>query len=224
LAVYDLLNADKSTSIYENTPYQKGPENMGPYAYSKIEAERLVFDAFKKYGLGVTIVRPGIVIGPRGRVFFPHLGYRYKDLVFLMIGRGDNLLPLTYVENTVDGIYKASISEKAIGQAYNFVDEGQVTVRDFLEKFMTISENKVRLVTLPYIIPYLASTAYEIGAGLGLLKKNITSRKQLKWKHKNVRYDCTKAKKELGWETIVPIEEGINRTFMWYQNRFMRNN
>ncbi len=215
LAVYELASI-KDGIIKEGSPYQKNPELMGAYAYSKIESEKLVFDAYRRHGLGVTVIRPGIVIGPLGRVFFPHLGYRYQDKLFLLIGGGHNILPLTYVENTVDGIYKASIEDKAIGQIYNLVDDGEVTVKDYIQQFTMVTGTKPRIISLPYIIPYLATTAYEIAASLGVLKKGITSRLQLKGKQARVRFDNTKAKNELGWSTQIPVLEGLARTFKWY--------
>jgi nucleoside-diphosphate-sugar epimerase len=49
----------------------KHPKQMGAYAYSKLEAEKLVLNAYYKDGLKATVVRPGIVIGPLAHVFSP---------------------------------------------------------------------------------------------------------------------------------------------------------
>jgi predicted dehydrogenase/nucleoside-diphosphate-sugar epimerase len=216
LAVYDLAGARKNARITEDWPYLKHPKQMGAYAYSKLEAERLVLNACYKDGLKATVVRPGIVIGPLGHVFFPHLGYRYRDKLFLLLGRGDTILPITYVENTVDGIYQASIENKAVGQIYNLVEDGQITAGDYLKQFSKVTETAPRIIAVPYLVPYLATTAYEAAASLSLVKKGLTSRRQLSWKHKAAYFDSSKAKKELGWLPRVPIEEGLTRTFEWY--------
>jgi nucleoside-diphosphate-sugar epimerase/predicted dehydrogenase len=220
LVVYELVSIKGNGIIREDASYQKDPKRMGPYAYYKIEAEKLILDASRKQDLGIAIVRPGIVIGPMGRVFFPHLGYRYQDSLFILIGKGDTVLPLTYVENTVDGIYKASIEDKAIGQVYNLVDDGEITVRQYLERFIETTGIQARIVSLPYIIPYFTTTAYEIAAHFDLLKKGLTSRAQLRSKQATVRFDNTKAKSELGWNPKVPIEEGLTRTFKWYASQY----
>lgn len=220
LAVYELVSIKKNGLIKEDSPFHRNPEGMGAYAYSKIETERLVFDAYREEGLRVTVIRPGIVIGPLGYVFFPHLGYRYQDRLFILIGKGDTILPITYVENTVDGIYKASIEEKAIGQVYNLVDDGEITVREYLEKFIEITGIQARIISLPYTIPYLATTAYEIAAHFDLLKKGATSRTQLKTKQARVRFDNTKARNELGWSPKISLKEGLIRTFKWYADRY----
>ena len=145
---------------------------------------------------------------------------RYQDVIFMLIGKGDTILPLTYVENTVDGIYKASIVEKAIGQAYNLVDGGEITAKSYLDKFVKFNSSPARIVYLPYVLPYGASLFYEILANLGLLKKGVTSRAQLKWKQAKVCFDNTKAKNELGWKPEISMNDGLKRTFMWYAKRY----
>lgn len=219
LAVYELLDLRKNETVRENSPYQKNPRSMGPYAFSKIEGEKQVMDAYRSKGLKATIVRPGMVIGPLGRIFFPHFGYHYHDVLFLIIGKGDMILPLTYVDNTVDGIYRASVEDKAIGQAYNLVDDGDITVRDYLERFVQATGIPARIISLPYAVPYLATTAYEVASGFGLLKKGVTSRAQLRWKQARVHFDSTKAKNELKWTPTVSMDEGLNRTFEWYASQ-----
>lgn len=219
LAVYELLDLRKNDAVRETSPYQTHPRSMGPYSFSKIEGEKRVMNAYRSKGLKATIVRPGMVVGPLGRIFFPHFGYHYKDILFLIIGRGDMILPLTYVENTVDGIYRASVENNAIGQVYNLIDDGEITVKDYIERFAQVTGIPARIIFLPYAVPYLATAAYEVAAGLGLLKRGVTSRAQLKWKQARVHFDSTKAKNELKWTPTVSIEEGLNRTFEWYASQ-----
>lgn len=219
LTVYELLRI-KHKTIKEDSPYQKNPQQMGPYAWAKIETEKLVFEAYRKHGLGVTVVRPAMVFGPMGRVFFPHLGYHYQDLVFFLIGKGDTLLPLTYVENTVDVIYRASVVDEAVGQAYNLVDDGEITTKTYLESFIRITGIPARIIPLPYVLPYMATTGYEIAAHCGLVRKGVTSTAQLRWKQAPVRFDNTKAKDTLGWKPRISLEEGLSRTFKWYASKY----
>jgi nucleoside-diphosphate-sugar epimerase len=171
---------------------------------------------FQKEGLPVTIVRPGIVIGPFCKVFFPHLGYNFQEKVFIIIGKGDNILPLTFVENTVDAVYKAVASEKALGNAYNIVDDGGITVLDYIQRYAGFSSNPCKIIRVPYLVPFNATLAYEIAAGLGLIGKGKTSRSQLRWKQKKVFFSNQKAKDELAWRPQVPLEKALDRTFEWY--------
>jgi len=219
IEVYDLLNVKKGTSVNEHTSYHKNPKKMGAYTYSAVEREKLLLSAFERHGLCTTIIRPGIVIGPYGYVFFPHLGYRLKENTFVYIGKGDNILPLTYVENTVDGIFNALFEGKAAGQVYNIVDDGKITVKGYLELFAKVTGKNMRIISIPYAIPYLATTAYGLVACVGLVKKGVTSRDQFKWKHVPMVFDNTKAKNEIGWEPRIPIKEGLIKTFNWFADQ-----
>lgn len=220
LAVYALDRARRRATVTETYPQHRDPKKMGPYAYSKTEGERMILEAHAKHGLGATILRPGIVFGPYGPVFFPHLGYRYQDK-FILIGGGTNVLPLTYVPNTVDAVYRASVEPAAVGQIYNVVDDGEITARRYLELFIETTGAESKIISLPYAVPYLATAAYEVVSGIGLIKKGATSRAQLKTKRADVRMDSSKAKSELHWQPKIPLEQGMAETFEWYAQTYM---
>jgi len=216
LAVYELNEFSEGYVVREDSPYQFSPKKMGPYAYAKIEAEKKIMEAHQKNGLAAAIVRPGIVIGPKGKVFFPHLGFKNQDTLFLMVKGGKNRLPLTYVENTVDAIYKASVEDRAVGQIYNLVDDGTVTVKDYLECFRNVTGIPAKILKVPFFMFYSLFGMLEIASGIGILKKSVGSRAQFKWKHKSVVFDNSKAKADLDWSFKVPISVGMTKTFEWY--------
>jgi 2-alkyl-3-oxoalkanoate reductase len=216
LAVYELDHARRGTIIREESPYLRDPKRMAPYYYSKLEGEKQTLAAYREHGLPVTVVRPGLVIGPHGRPFFQQLGYQYKDNLFLMIGSGQNILPLTYVENTVDAMVTAANEQRAVGKIYNLIDEGKITVREYIDRFIRATGVDARVIKLPYQLPYLATGAYEVGVMVGALKKGVTSRAQLRWKQAPVIFDGSKIKAELGWKEPICLEEGLARTFEWY--------
>ncbi len=222
LAIYDVHTLKNSTRIDEKTDPPEDTRSLGAYSWSKLATEKLVLDAARERGLGASVVRPGIVIGPLGNTFPPHLGYRLKDRVFLLLGGGRNMLPLTYVENTVDAIRLAAEVPEAIGEVFNLVDDGLITSREFVAKYIRYTEADAKMVSVPYFLPYLATAAYELVARTGLIRKGITSLSGLRTKQASVRYDNTKAKQVLGWEQRFSLEEGLEKTFDWYVARFRR--
>ena len=115
ITVYRTWDHGREALIDETSPWDPYPERLGPYAHSKIEAEKRAL-RYLRQGLPVVLIRPGIIYGPGGRVMHPNVGYFVTNKLFLLVGRGDNLLPLTYVDNTVDGIWLAHSSGKAVGQ------------------------------------------------------------------------------------------------------------
>jgi nucleoside-diphosphate-sugar epimerase/predicted dehydrogenase len=219
LAVHD-VSRSRGRVLTEDAPFPRNPRQKGAYSHSKIVAEGLALAAYREHGLPVTIVRPGMVIGPFGRVLFPHLGYHYGDRMFMLLGRGDQVLPLTYIENTVDGIYRAATLDRAIGQVYNLVDEGRITARQYLTRFIATTGLKAKIVGLPYLLPYSATAAYEIAAALGVVAKGVTSRGQLRDKWRPAVFDSAKAREELGWAARVPLEAGLDETFRWYARTY----
>lgn len=221
IELYDLFAVKPGSPIREDSPLRNGEKGKNDYVYSKLKNEKATFEAYHK-GLPATIIRPGMVIGPMGQILFPHLGYRFRDRVFYVVGRGNKILPLTYVENTVDAIYRASIEDKAIGQIYNIVDDGRITVREYLEQLIRTTGKPMQIRRLPYAVPYLAITGYEIVSHAGLVRKGVTSRMQFKRKHTETYFDNTKAKGDLGWEPSVPMKEGLERAFKWYSQNTYR--
>jgi 2-alkyl-3-oxoalkanoate reductase len=219
LAVFE-TTAPKGAEITEDSPYHSEPRELGPYAWSKIEAEKLLFRMHREQGLPVTVVRPGVVIGPLGPVFFPHLGFRYQDRILAVLGRGNNVLPLTYVENTVDGILRAARCGGAVGGSFNLIDDGEVTVQAYIEKFMAVTGIRPRVIHVPASLPFLAAGLYELAGSMRLVKPGATSRRQLRAKHHGLVFTSGKAKTELGWSTRIPLETGMEATFQWYREKY----
>ena len=219
LAVYELLKIQEKV-ITESSQQQLDPKKMGPYAWAKMETEKMAMAAHRNHGLDVSIVRPGMVIGPLGRIFFPHLGYNLQESVFLVIGNGKLVLPFTYVENTVDAIYLTSVKKEAAGQAYNIIDDGNVTANDYLNPFLQTTRIDGKIIHLPYLLPWSATLAYEIVSSMGLIKKGATSRAQLGWKQAKVTFSNRKLKEELQWNMPVSLDEGMRRTFQWYADKY----
>ncbi len=211
LAVYDLLSYPDDTVITEEHPFVKDERGFRPYTWGKIQAERLMREA-QAEGIPTSIIRPGIIIGARGPLFFPHLGFKLKDKLFIVLGKGDTRLPFVYIDNLVEGTISAARRDEAVGKTYNMVDDGEVTVLDYIQRYIKQAKRDSKWVRIPFFLPYVAAGVYELVSGLGLLKKDATSRRQLKWKHKNMIYSSAAAKRDLDWATTIPVDEAIRET------------
>lgn len=211
VTVYRTAGLEAGTTIDETCPPDPEPERRGPYVHAKIEAERRAF-RYLGEGLPVVVIRPGIIYGPGGRVMHPNVGFFLTKKLFLLVGKGDNPLPLTYVDNTVDGILSAASVDHAVGKAYNLVDGGSITQREFLDRYRAAVKGRFATLSLPlplllvaaelaqclkkFGMPSIASTAYGFRA-----------------QYANVRLDAAKARRELGWKPRITLEEGLGRTF-----------
>ena len=136
-------------------------------------------------------------------------GSRIQDF-----GRDCNLLPFTHVDNAVDCLLLATVSPEVIGQAYNVVDEPQVSVRDVVLQSMGITGEQLTPVPL---LPFLLSVAgrlFQLKSSLGGSELPLKlSRFVVQSACRNICYDTRNAREQLGWQPAVSLEEGILRTF-----------
>ncbi len=197
LSVYGVAQLKDGELVTEGAPYEPHPGQRGYYAHSKIEAEKLVTRYANEQGLPITILRPGTIYGPRGKIFFPRIGYSFKNKIFVIIGRGDNLLPLVYVENLVEAIRLAGMREEAIGQIYNIVDDNQITQRKYLNELIARTGLKALTLHVPFRVVYLTASLLEAQAAV-VRSKNppLLSRYRLACGAKNLQYDTSLAKNQ----------------------------
>jgi nucleoside-diphosphate-sugar epimerase/predicted dehydrogenase len=219
LSVYGVSQFKDHELVTEDVPYEPYPEQRGYYTRSKIEAEKLVLEYGRDKKLPIAILRPGTIYGPGGKVFFPLIGYALKNKIFLIIGRGDHLLPLAYVENVIDAICLAGIQEEAIGQIYNIVDDSKITQQQYLNELIQRTGLKALTLHVPFSSIYIMASLLEVQAALTKTNGALPlSRYRLVSATKDLRYDASQAKKQLGWKPNISFEEGLSRTFEWYNN------
>jgi 2-alkyl-3-oxoalkanoate reductase len=216
LAVYQMNHLERNAVIDESCPMEPAPEKVGPYAHAKVEAEKLAFQFYNK-GLPLVVVRPGLIYGPRGIVLFPHIGYAFKNRLFVIVGDGSNLLPLTYVDNTVEAIILAAQSEDAVGKAYTIVDEAEITQKKYLQRYLAATKVDLIVVSIPFPLLLGGVGLIEQLRKVGVLKQRATpSTYGLASKYKSVHFKVSRAKEELNWKPKVSLEEGLRKTFEWY--------
>lgn len=86
-------------------------------------------DSLNEKELSVVCLRPGTIIGPGTEVNTPMMGFKFADNVFAVIGRGDFIIPLVYIDKLVDAILISLENNDSIGKVYNVVDSDRVTER-----------------------------------------------------------------------------------------------
>lgn len=220
LAVYRPLIHKNNARVDEAAPADPHPERLGPYAYSKIEAERLI-TRFQRKGLPTVVLRLGLVYGPRGRVFFPHLGAFAGKRLFLSFGKGRALLPLIYVDNAMDALVLAGESAKAIGRVYNLVDGDGITQRDYLTRLRARTKGAFFIAPTPvrallFVSRRLDRAKKIPGIGRALDALPLPSSYRMASKLKSLRFDASRAREELAWCPRISLEEGLERTFAWH--------
>lgn len=187
------------------------------YGKSKKHAEDAVNLFFKESKLNTTILRPPWFYGThqpaRQTLFFKMI----QSGSFPVLGNGLQKRSMVYLDNLIQGIIKASISEQSIGQTYWISDETPYsmntiirTVKECLEELhFSVSKKQLRL---PNFLGTLAQ-----GCDFLLQSCNIYHQKihVLSEMNKTIACDISKAKHELGYNPTISIKEGMKRSIQW---------
>ncbi|MDO8536529.1 MAG: NAD-dependent epimerase/dehydratase family protein [Candidatus Omnitrophota bacterium] len=196
-----------------DAPYHKTGDS---YIDTKIDSEQLVMDYYRKYGLPVTVVRPGFVFGPRDNKLIPRLSGRLGKKQFMFVGSGKNKINAVYVENLTDAIISAGLSVNAVGQKYNVTNDSGMTLEDLVFKITDIWKFERPKKHIPKFMAYLVCN---ILTGIARLTKAkeppYITKTRIKFLSLNLDFDIKKTKDDLGYSPRVSIEEGLRRTKDW---------
>ena len=207
------LDAPSNKPLSEATRLPTGVDPWAFYQRSKFEAERALTNGAASAGPEIVVVRPGIIYGPGAEGPLKR-GLVQLGSIRLTIGRGGNHLPLTYVDNVVDGIMLALVSPAAAGQAYNLVDQPQPQIRTAALRAAAVVGEPTRLVPVsPTALARLARFLEHRRRVAEADSPPRLSRFQIASATRDVLYDSGKAHRELGWVSAVSLEEGLQRTF-----------
>ncbi|MCH7677734.1 NAD-dependent epimerase/dehydratase family protein [candidate division KSB1 bacterium] len=201
----------KNPPAKESDPYQPGDH----YQESKMEGEKLALKFFKERGLDGVVVRPVGIFGP-GDLRFLKLFKFINNGKFRMIGKGDVLYHLTFVEDLVQGIILAGQKKEASGNIYTVGGEEFMTLKKLVALIAETLNKPVPKKSIPLKPVYIAAVMCEtICRPLGI--EPPLYRRRLDFFTKDRAFDISKAKKELGYKPQVPLKQGLKITAKWYK-------
>lgn len=203
----------------EDGPY--GPSDI--YEKTKLEAERYALEQCKVDKVGLTILRPALVYGPGDT----HLLRLYRAIAggyFRIIGDGSNLLHPIFIDDLVEGMTRCLPGEgsppaREEARVYNLAGERPVAFGEFCETIAkAIGKKKLPGGKVPTRLALAAGGFFEVAHKVTRLKPPLT-RETVKFMTSDRAYDISRARKDLGWEPRVGLEEGIDRTVAWYREK-----
>jgi nucleoside-diphosphate-sugar epimerase len=200
----------RGAMIDESTPLERHPEQRDVYSHSKLRQEQLFWEYREKYGFELVVLRPGVIYGPGGGHFSNRVGLSLFGR-FLHLG-GNNLLPLTYVDNCAEAIAVAALYPGANGQVYNVVDDDLVTSKQYLSLYKD-RVKPVRSVPVPYFALMWGSRMVERYSerSRGQLPAIFTPYKTRAMWGGN-QFSNAKLK-SIGWRPVISTREGLERAF-----------
>jgi nucleoside-diphosphate-sugar epimerase len=182
-----------------------------PYPDTKIASEEVVLAAHAAGELPCTIVRPGDVYGPRSRGWTVLPVKMIKSGQMLVPGEGE-ITPV-YVDNLVDGVVLAADSEEAVGEIFTITDGHAVRTLDFFGRYAAML-GKGPLRTMP--APLVAGFATVAGSALRAFGQDTElSAASVAYISRHGTYSIEKARRMLGYEPKIDLDEGMRRTEEW---------
>jgi nucleoside-diphosphate-sugar epimerase len=209
-----VVGTDVGGTADEDAPLRLEPN---PYSWSKIQAERLLRREIRERAAPVTIVRPGLLYGPRDAGSFGRFAALVETGRMVMIGSGDNDIPLSYVVDVAEGIGRAVDAPAAVGRTY-FLTSPPVTQRAYLEAISAA----LGVAPLFRRIPYRSALALALVAesATRLLRRPgppALTRFGVGLLGGNTRLPYDRARADLGYDPQVGLEEGVARGIEWYR-------
>lgn len=206
--------------VHGNVENPPGPETapIKPadyYQRTKYEAEPLVVAAAKN-GLDALILRPAAIYGPGDPERFQMIFRRVNQGKFPMIGDGSTLYHPLYIDNLVDALVLAMAPGVGTGEAYLIADEEYVPIRDLVERCARALGVSVRIRKVPTLPMVIAGHLCEWICKPLKISPPIFPRR-VDWYRQNRAFDISKAKKDLGYQPAVGLDEGLKRTAEWYR-------
>ncbi|OGC07425.1 NAD-dependent dehydratase [candidate division WOR-1 bacterium RIFOXYD2_FULL_36_8] len=168
-----------------------GPRSV--YDEAKRFAEATTMAYLRHYSLDTRIIRIFNTYGPRmrkndGRVVPNFINQALNNKPFTIYGDGKQTRSFCYVSDLVSGIYKVMQSD-----IHTPINLG--------------NPNEFTMIELAQVVSKI------IGGSLKTINEPLPQDDP-----KQRRPDISKAKKELKWEPVVQLEEGLKKTIEWFKN------
>ncbi len=194
-------------TLDEGSPFRLWSE---PYADSKIEGEQWLWQFHRQTGLPVSVIYPGWVYGPGDRAFFPSLATAIRGGQMLFWCRGARLA-WAYIDNLVDACLMASADPVAIGNGYLVHDGADgPTLEDVCARIAAAIGASPPRRYIPYPLALGAAHVLQlVWRGLHLQSPPPLLSVDVKAFGRQFRLASEKARRQLGWEPRVSVEDGM---------------
>jgi len=170
-----------------------GPRSC--YDEGKRCAETLFFDYYREHKLRIKVARIFNTYGPRmhpndGRVVSNFIVQALQNENITIYGDGSQTRSFCYVDNLIDGLIKLMESGDDFTGPVNIGNPNEFTIKELAEKIIEMTQSSSKLI-------------YKS------LPENDPVRRQP---------DITLAKKILGWEPSIELEEGLTHTINYFSD------
>jgi len=201
----------------ENPPANEdAPINAADYYQQTKYAAEPVVKEFADRGMKTVIIRPSAIYGPGDPERFFMIFKRVNKGKFPMFGSGKTLYHPLYVDNLVDAHMLAMEPGKGDGQTYLIADDEYVSIENLVQRIGKALDVDVKIPHFPIWPLIIAGHVFEKTFKPFKIAPPIFPRR-VDWYRQNRAFDISKAKRELGYEPKVGLDEGLKLTADWYR-------
>lgn len=214
----DFWDIHKMIDIDEAYPYPASYNDY--YNESKAEAEKLVMNFFDDAGLEAVVIRPSGVWGAGDKVILPRLAKIAKKGMLFSVGSGDGLVSPCHVENLIQSLILAGEAENAAGNIYFINDGMRIKHLEFLSLLLKATGiDWSPKTSVPYKLAYGLAYLFELISRMTKSKKPpVLTRFAVAAIAGSRTYSIEKAERELGYQPIVTLEEGLRQLEEWVKS------
>jgi dTDP-glucose 4,6-dehydratase len=170
----------------------------GCYDEAKRFAEALTVAYHREHHVETRIVRIFNTYGPRmrlddGRVVPTFISQALRNRLLTVFGDGTQTRSFCYCSDLIDGIHRLMMS--SVTDPVNIGNPVEMTMLEFAEAIIRATKARSRIVFKP-------------------LPQDDPRQRQP---------DITRARKRLGWEPHVSLEQGLQKTISYFRQKLLRN-
>jgi len=188
------------------------------YGKSKKLGEDIVNAVGKKNLIETVIIRPPWFYGPdqppRQTLFFKMI----RDGKAPIVGDGQNMRSMAYVDNICQGMLLSELVQEAAGKTYWIADERPYTMNEIVDTIEALLEKEFnqkcthKRMRLPGLAGDVAQLADWCLQSAGVYNQKIHVLSEM---NKSIACSVEMAKKELGYDPKISLEEGMRRSLRW---------
>ena len=214
-----VFNKDDLLGVGEEQPY--ATEFLNAYSETKTMAEKLVLAANDNQNFLSCAIRPHLIWGPGDPHLFPRVIQKGKEGKLKIVGDGENMVDIVFVENAalahVQAFEHLKANSRVCGQAYFVGQERPVKLWGFINQILGFVKvdpvmNSID-VTTAYRIGWLLEKVFKL---LGIMKPEPPMTRFVALNlGKSHYFSHEKAKRDFGYYPKVTIEEGLKKTFSY---------
>ncbi len=188
------------------------------YGKSKMLMELAIKDYQQQREIETVVIRPPWFYGPqqpqRQTLFFKMI----RDGKVPIVGDGNNLRSMAYIDNLCQGLILAAITENAKNQTYWIADQNPYSMNKIIDTIEQLLEQEFnqkcthKRLKLPSITSEVALIADQTIQAFGFYQQKIHVLSEM---NKTIACSIAKAKRELGYNPMMSLEEGMRRSLKW---------